>query len=253
MLMFVESEAGRLECVASGSDSSGRTNVVLVHGIQGTAAIWAPIIPQLSDTRRILAPNLRGRAASFAPDVLEAYTMTAFASDLRAVIKQATGPIVLVGWSMGSLVALEYLKRYGAEGIIGLGLISGSSCLQVDGGKDAIWFHEETAEKLAEEAAGRVKRLQLTQAATDRAVAGSWLSARKADYRQELNSIKLPVLLIHGAEDPECPIEHAHSMANALPNARLEVWEDCGHLPMAHDPQRFASALEGFALSCETG
>lgn len=248
--MNIVTPEGLLDCLTAGLDRQGTPTIVAVHGIQGTAAIWNPVLSGLAKNCRVLAPNLRGRAGSFAPDDPHDYTMAAFAIDLCSAIAAAPGPVVLVGWSMGSLVALEYLKAFGPKNIRGLVLVSGSCCLAGNTTGDAVWFHSATTDALATEAADRVMRLGLTESATNVAVAGSWLSARDADYRAELAEIKIPTLVLHGDEDSECPESHGRFLADHLPNASLQIWEGCGHIPMSFSPDRFTDTLANFMSTC---
>ena len=247
--MFVETSDGTLDCLTAGQIGTG--SVVLVHGIQGTASIWKPVMGSLSTNRRVIAPNLRGRAGSFSPDAVESYTLSNFAGDLHSVINTISGPVLLIGWSMGGFVALEYLTRFGADRLIGLGLISSSPCIKATAGIGATWFKGETSEELALDAIARAERLQLTETATDKAVAGSWMGVSMADYRGMLSDISLPVLVLHGAGDGECPVEHGRAMAAAIPNATLDIWDGCGHVPMSFDPGRFADRLNRFISDCE--
>ena len=249
--MIVAIPDGNLECLVVGEAKQGRPSIVLLHGIQGTATIWTPLMPDLSGDGLVVAPHLQGRAGSATPARPEAYTVSAFAGDLHAVISELGGPILLVGWSMGCLVSLEYLREFGSDRLIGLVLVSGTACVGATGGKDAVWFHGDTPEQVATEAAQRAERLNLTETATNIAVAGSWLSVRGADYRDFLPQIDLPTLVLHGAEDPECPVEHAHIVAGSVPGAQLHIWEGCGHVPMIYAPERFVDEVAGFLRSCQ--
>ncbi|RMC35706.1 alpha/beta fold hydrolase [Paracoccus alkanivorans] len=250
--MIVTIPGGVLNCLTAGPVGKGTATLLMIHGIQGTASVWVPVMQPLASERHVLAPHLRGRAGSFSPDDPAAYSMAAFAGDLHAVLCAVRGPVVLVGWSMGCLVALEYLRTYGTGGLIGLALISGSPYLMATGGNDATWFSGDTYGAVMASAAARAERLQLSETATDIAVAGSWMDARNADYRDDLGAIDLPVLVLHGAEDPECPVSHARMMAEAIPEAQLEIWNGCGHVPMAYAPERLAAELRRFAHSCES-
>ncbi len=57
----------------------------------------------------------------------------------------------------------------------------------------------------------------------DRYVDGGELAAR-------LPSLPMPMLVIHGAADPR-PTWAAEQLAEVVPNARLAILPDCGHLP----------------------
>jgi pimeloyl-ACP methyl ester carboxylesterase len=56
----------------------------------------------------------------------------------------------------------------------------------------------------------------------------------------ELASIKLPVLVIQGSDDPIFPVEHARWAASVIPGARLHVIDAMGH---ALDPAFFNSIV----------
>lgn len=247
--MQIRISGGVLDCLVAGTHT-GRPSLVLLHGIQGTALVWKPLLADLSRDRLVVAPHLRGRAGSYSPDDAGQYALADFAGDLRAVLAALPGPAVLVGWSMGCLIALEYLRDTGAQGLAGLVLVSGSPCLAATGGQDAVWFQGDTVAALARNAADRAKRLQLTETATNIAVAGSWIAAQSADYCELLPRIALPTLVLHGMDDLECPVAHARIMHHAIPGAKLSLWPGCGHVPMAHDPTAFSRELGTFLPDC---
>ena len=236
----IDTPAGAIEClrVADGADPA-RGSFILLHGIQGTAASWGAVAARLGGERVILMPNLRGRGRSLSPPSPEAYTLAHFAADLHAVIEAAPAPVTLVGWSMGVLVALSYLSRHDPARLDGLVLASGTACA----GTEAVWFRSDSHEGLAEEAQLRAERLALSAYAIPVAVAGAWQSVRNADLSAVLAGIVLPTLVLHGAEDDQCPLAHGRRIAEGIAGARLDVWPGAGHNLMAQDPERFAQAV----------
>ncbi|MDR5760680.1 alpha/beta hydrolase [Caballeronia sp. LZ035] len=60
----------------------------------------------------------------------------------------------------------------------------------------------------------------------------------------ELASLRVPVLLIHGTDDPIFPLEHAEWAASVIPGARLHVVDAMGH---AMDPAFFEPVLGALA------
>lgn len=61
-----------------------------------------------------------------------------------------------------------------------------------------------------------------------------------ADARPLLPAVRRPTLVLHGAADAVVPLAAAEALAGALPDARLRVVPDMGHLP---DPERFSVLL----------
>lgn len=243
---------GVIECAEVGVPVARRPSLVLIHGIQGTKRVWDPLISVLVRDHHVVAPNLRGRGGSCVPKTPESYGMAEFADDLASVLNGMAGEVVLVGWSMGGLVTLDYLYRYGADQIAGIALVSTSACLHAPGLPEAVWFRGEAPQELIADAKARAVRLNLSDTADDMAVAGAWLSAAKADYRAMLGSIEEPVLVLHGADDAECPPDHGRALAAGIVGARLELWEGVGHVPMAQCSTVLAETLGAFVASCET-
>jgi pimeloyl-ACP methyl ester carboxylesterase len=109
-------------------DSGGRGKpVALVHGLGLARHTWRRVAPILSARGlRVVAYDQRGHGAS---GTSRDYSLKAFVGDLAAVV--ATLDVeeepVLVGYSMGAAVVVEYAARYGG--------CSGVVC--VDGGYPA--------------------------------------------------------------------------------------------------------------------
>jgi len=66
------------------------------------------------------------------------------------------------------------------------------------------------------------------------------------DLREELKTIDIPVLLVHGRGDYICPIGAAEYMGSRIKGARLEVIEDAGHAPHITRPELFNTILRDF-------
>ena len=71
-----------------------------------------------------------------------------------------------------------------------------------------------------------------------------WL--RRVDLRAPIKTIAQPTLVIHGEADPLMPLAAASWLADALPQARLEVFAGAAHAPFANDRERFARLLVDF-------
>jgi proline iminopeptidase len=65
------------------------------------------------------------------------------------------------------------------------------------------------------------------------------------DLLARLAQLRVPTLIIHGATDL-IPLAVARHIADAIPDARLEVLSDCGHFAYLEQPQRTFRAITGF-------
>ncbi len=61
-----------------------------------------------------------------------------------------------------------------------------------------------------------------------------------------LKKMELPVLFLHGRLDRVIPYQHSVTAHAWVDNARLEIFEQCGHTPQFEKPQMFNDAMTGF-------
>ena len=64
-----------------------------------------------------------------------------------------------------------------------------------------------------------------------------------------LREVRTPALILHGAEDAIVPVDVARQYAEALPNARLDVVPNGGHLVEYEDPGPISERIARFALA----
>jgi pimeloyl-ACP methyl ester carboxylesterase len=69
------------------------------------------------------------------------------------------------------------------------------------------------------------------------------------DTSGRLGEISAPTLIVHGTEDGVLPIENGRQIAGLMPQARLDVLEDVGHMFWWEQPQRSADLIRGHALA----
>jgi pimeloyl-ACP methyl ester carboxylesterase len=220
----------------------GARTIVAVHGIQGTRAVWHALANELSAHATFVLPNLRGRGRAMRGVTPADYRLEAFAEELAHVIDTVTrgAPYCLAGWSMGVSVTLAALPWL-ANRPDALVLMSGSPAL-----RELRWFHAHDDTALHAEIVAREKRLGLSDAADHDAVAHTWQSIRDTDQRATLAAIDIPALVIHGAEDDESPVGHAHWLLDGMPHAHLEIIAGAGHgIPTTHTTE-VAAAMRRF-------
>ncbi|MEP6592036.1 MAG: alpha/beta hydrolase [Gemmatimonadota bacterium] len=99
--------AGPAGAIAVEEHGHGALPLVLLHGMAGDAAFWAPVVRALGGRHRLIVPELRGHGRS-APAADGNYSIDVCAADLATVLDAlALDRVVLVGHSFGASVAME--------------------------------------------------------------------------------------------------------------------------------------------------
>jgi pimeloyl-ACP methyl ester carboxylesterase len=91
------------------TDTGSGPVVILVHGIASTSATFHKVVPLLAPAHRVIAIDILGHGASPAPEDSE-YTLDDHVAALAVTIRalRLREPFVLVGHSLGSLIATRY-------------------------------------------------------------------------------------------------------------------------------------------------
>lgn len=71
-----------------------------------------------------------------------------------------------------------------------------------------------------------------------------WESLGDFDLRDDLRGVRLPVLVVHGRNDP-IPLVSAEAVARGL-DGQLVVLDDCGHVPYVEQPKALFDAMLRF-------
>ena len=245
----------------------GRPKLVLLHGFALHSAIWGDWLAGLvvADSRAIDLPG-----HGVCPWDTR---ITDLASLARAVADQIPTGAILVGWSLGGMVALE-LARQRPAALGGLVLIATTP--QFVARHD--WRHGIDSGVIEEFAAAvgrdypravrdflalqvlgaddpratlRSLRLQVCRrpAPDPRALATGLDILRHTDLRRTLPGIGLATLVIAGDRDRLTPPAASESLATALPRARFCRVAGAGHAPFLSHPTVVRRELDGFLRS----
>ncbi len=69
------------------------------------------------------------------------------------------------------------------------------------------------------------------------------------DTSARLGQLQMPTLVVHGTEDRIIPVQHGHTVAGLIPDARLEILPGIGHLFFWELPERSADLVHEHALT----
>lgn len=240
----------------------GDPGVLLLHGIGGGQAIWDDTLAALAAAgHRALALDFPGYGATPGTPTLDA---------MVDAVDAALGPLgaaraVLVGHSMGGMVAQEFAARHPGR-VQGLVLACTSPAF---GKPDGDWQARFVAERLAPLDAGfgmaGVARALVPAMVSPGAVPGAAARAEAVmarvpeatyrvalraiagfDRRAALPAITVPTLCLAAEHDRTAPPDVMQRMAARIPNADYRVLAQAGHIANVEQPAAFNAAVVEF-------
>lgn len=220
--------------------------VVFIPGLLCDAQLWQNQIEGLADI-----------CQSQVADISLDYSMTAMA---ERILNTAPERFNLVALSMGGYVAFEIL-RLAPERVIKLTLMDTSA--RIDSPKAAA-HRKATIEamqvgkflgvtdkllpqlihpsRVYDPIADMIKTMAIRVGKT------AFLNQQNAimhrtDSRSFLPEIRVPTLVVVGEQDQVTPLHHAQEMQQGIPNAKLHIFPECGHLPPLEYPNETTQLL----------
>jgi pimeloyl-ACP methyl ester carboxylesterase len=227
---------------------------VLLHGLGSVAATWGKVLTALRRGCRLVVPELSSFGGSQIPG--EALDIRDGARVIARLIEKEFGrrPATLAGLSLGGWLAVRLaLER--PELVSRLVLVSTGGYREQDWGAiEKLVRVSDMAgvERLYQAFFVRVpfvmehSRGGFFQAYTSQPVRGvlDRLTPEDTFDDADLRSLRIPVALIWGEHDGLFRVEGARAMAQALPDATLEVLPGCGHAIHLECPDRLAGAIQ---------
>ncbi len=223
------------------------TQLVLIPGLACDAAMWQHQLDVLA-TYQTLVTDVHTRHS----------TISAMA---RALLDEQPGDLILCGASMGGIVAMEAVRQ-APQRIKGLALLGTNARPETDDVRKlrelAVTMFESgrAAEVLRANVAlafhaSRSNDAVLVRTYMDlvlRAGARQLVQQNRAimarpDARLHLPSITCPVLVLCGDSDQLTPPECSQEIAALVPQARLVMLPECGHMLTMERPNEVNAAL----------
>ncbi|HLY37370.1 MAG TPA: alpha/beta hydrolase [Candidatus Binatia bacterium] len=236
--------------------------VLLIHGWTFNRTVWERQVLALRDRHTVITVDLRGHGESSHPRT--GYTISAMATDLEHLVRALNVPqVVLVGWSMGGIVALDLARRLG-ERVRGLALVCTTAGGLMAADNDLAVPEKEVEEMKAAMAADfrgfarqfatrLFKRgpespfhawaVDQTQKTPPQVALACMDAVFAIDFRPALKTLDVPTAVIHGRHDAVFPPAHGEALKKGIKGATLTILEDSGHTPFLEEPEAFNAAL----------
>ena len=224
--------------------------LVLVHGFSGSAIFeWGRVIDALSARHRVIALQVLGFAPSDQPDII--YSTNALVTSLgRFFSALGLSDIVLLGESFGGWLVGSYAVRAARLGLppIARLVIVGGPVGKLEAPRpDANGFVHQA---VMDEVAGLFRHTPIVDNEAFKARIARDSGLRRGELSlEDAATIAVPTLLLWGDRDALIPLTVADAALKAIPDARLTVFQDIGHIPSVECPAEFVAAVLDFGGS----
>ncbi|EFH81031.1 alpha/beta fold hydrolase [Ktedonobacter racemifer] len=235
--------------------------ILFIPGASVTGTWWRKQFDSLSDTFYCVRFDLRGNGASDKPSDPAAYQESQrWADDIAAIISafELSKPTVCA-WSYGGYALGGYLQHYGQANLSGVVMVDSGAQLNTDQSKDQL--HEAFGQLIGKLFSPDVTAYRegvedvfksLTAAPVedrDRAdfhgasflmAPATWqaMFGRRIDHTEDFERVSLPILVVHGQQDPIFTPRAAEQFREIIPQAQISSYP-CAHAPFYECAERF--------------
>ncbi len=248
--------------------------LVLLHGWSMRKEVFDAQFDELAGRFHLVAPDFRGHGKSSPVDASQG--ITTLADDIAALLQHLDlSEVVLVGWSMGAMVAWQLMKGPAADRVAGLvvvdmvprilsddawphGLRKGDNASTYD--NDIARMRDNWPAFVDEFLPNNVARghettrsallQRLTALVRDNrpdCMAILWHSLAEQDLRTFVQALTVPTLIVHGELGQLYSNDAFTWMEDNISNSRRVGFSDSGHAPHLEESERFNAVLKQFA------
>ena len=273
MSHFFADDGAKIHVSISGEGSP----IILLHGWTSSHQEWFPFLGELNALHRVYRWDARGHGGhALGKHALP--TVERMARDLHNLLDHyGLDNVTAVGHSMGALTLWQYIRDFGTKHLARLCFIDQSPKLLTDDTwshgiygqfdeRQARMLHARLQDNFAEGvleltafglnararekylagASGWEKSRAALRAQNPVPLIACWNSLTAADYRDVLQRIDVPSLLIYGGESNFYRSETALYVADRIPDAILHIYDGTDHSPHHWQRERFTRDLLAF-------
>lgn len=238
-------------------------SVLALHGLGGGAWFFSGLARRLQTSSRILSVDLpgTGRSAADGPPSIAMWVDRLG----RLLDQRRAAPVVLIGHSMGTIVALHAYAAW-PDRIRGMVFAGGLPRVRppirerltarldaLHGARDLAGWGPIVSPGIFSPAtvAAQPELVALFERLFEAGSLDAYVASARvlldADATPLVGSVRVPCLAVTGADDQYAPPETVAAFVHGLPHgAPLEVIEGCGHLPFLEQPREFAGVIDAF-------
>lgn len=255
-------------------EGSGSRVLFLVHGFSSSLDIFYRVVPLFAQRYRVLALDLLAFGKSDKPTNVR-YSLDLYAKLMKEFLEKTTSSsdsIYGIGHSMGAkyLVAMSVyypntftkLVLCDSDGFLYLPpfiMMASSFLLKpflykmvskpsfVKKTMQSVYYDPaHITEEHLNQNLEMVKSKENFDAMMSLNRNFKYLDLKRTKVRARLKEMKTPTLVIWGANDKFIPVKYAKVVHKEIPNSRLHLIPECGHVPMVEKPNEFVQAVEDF-------
>jgi 3-oxoadipate enol-lactonase len=240
--------------------SADNPALVFINSLGSDLRIWDEVVPHFRDRFFVIRYDKRGHGLSDCPP--GPYTIDELADEVAGLLDfLGVKTAVPIGISVGGMIALSFAARYPARvtqlvlsdtgAVIGTAVywVERIAALEANGFSElgeailARWFAPAFVQKQPSAYRGFGNMLTRTPLA---GYIATCAAIRDADLRAAARSVKVPTLVLCGAEDNATPPELSKALVDMLEKGRFHLIPDAAHLPCIEQPQKMAVAIAEF-------
>ena len=243
----------RYQAIASGAARPGQ-RVLYVHGTGCNSDVWVPHMTAMAAAHVPVAIDLPGHGGSPGRGFRGIADYAYFVIELAK--RLGWDRFVAVGHSMGGAVALMIALQH-PELLEGLGLVDTGARLRVHpallrgaheaatsgrpSGTDRSWAYAAATPQPVVDAVQK-----LTENGDPWVTYGDWIADDTFDVMSRVKDIRVPTLVVCGAEDRLTPVRNHQFLAAQISGARLTIIEGAGHWVFWEQPDAFTRTVRAF-------
>ncbi len=260
MLKYFDVESTKIACWVNEHDfDAQKQSLLFIHGSGGNHSLWSYQYGKLHKKYNIVAVNLPGHGSSDGNGEKDVPRYCDWIKTMLSVLDLKD--VILIGHSLGAAITLQFAISH-PQDIVGMVCIGGGMKMPVNSvfldflKTNPPQLPAEITEMICKFSLAKENRTKLsdplqksiTQSKVE-VMYGDLLACNELDLTPHTGKIRLPALIICGAEDKMTPPDLSRQLAANVKNAQLEIIEGAGHMVMLEKPSELNNCLDAFASS----